>query len=131
MMTDTIADLLTRIRNANMVQSESLDIPASAMKVSLADILKAEGYIREYRRIDDNKQGILRIEMKYSAKGEPVIHHIRRVSRPSRRVYVKAGDIESACNGLGVSIISTSQGIMTDREAKRRNVGGEIICEIW
>ena len=131
MMTDTIADLLTRIRNANMTKSESLDIPASTMKVALADILKAEGYIREYRRIEDNKQGILRIEMKFSPKGEPVIHKIKRISRPSRRVYVKAGDIESACNGLGISIISTSQGIMTDKEAKRRNVGGEIICEIW
>ncbi len=131
MMTDTIADLLTRIRNANMTQTESLDMPASIMKISIAEILKAEGYIREFKRIDDDKQGILRIEMKYSGKGERVIHHIKRVSRPSRRVYVKSEEIESACNGLGVSIISTSQGIMTDKEAKRRNIGGEIICEIW
>ena len=131
MMTDTIADLLTRIRNANMTQTESFDIPASTMKLTLAEILKAEGYIRDCKRLDDDKQGIIRIDMKYSVKGEPVIHHIKRISRPSRRVYVKAGEIESACNGLGISIISTSQGIMTDREAKRRNIGGEIVCEVW
>ncbi len=131
MMTDPIADLLTRIRNANKAKAESVDIPASNIKMDLVKILKNEGYIRDYKRLDDNRQGVIRIEMKYSAKDESVIHHLQRVSKPSRRVHVKADSVESACNGLGVSIISTSQGIMTDREAKRRNIGGEILCEVW
>jgi small subunit ribosomal protein S8 len=131
MMTDPIADLLTRIRNANNAKSQSVDIPASNIKLDVVKILKNEGYICNYKRLDDNKQGFIRVEMKYSSKDEPVIHHIQRVSRPSRRVHVKADAIESACNGLGVSIMSTSQGVMTDREAKRRNIGGEILCEVW
>jgi len=131
MMTDTIADLLTRIRNANMIRLESVDIPASNMKTAILEILKEEGYIKGFKRIDDNKQGILKVDMKYSQKGEQVIHQLHRVSRASRRVFVKAQDIETACNGLGVTIVSTSQGIMSGLEAKRRNIGGEIICEIW
>jgi small subunit ribosomal protein S8 len=131
MMTDTIADLLTRIRNANAARAGHVDIPASGMKMAIAEILKKEGYINDFRQIDDTKQGIIRIELKYSSRDESVIHHIQRVSRPSRRVYVKASAVESACNGLGVSILSTSQGVMTDKEAKRRNIGGEVLCEIW
>ena len=131
MMTDTIADLLTRIRNASAARADHVDIPASGMKIAIVDILKNEGYIKDYGRVDDTKQGIIRVELKYSAQDESVIHHIHRVSRPSRRVFVKADAIESACNGLGVSIISTSQGVMTDKEAKRRYIGGEILCEVW
>lgn len=131
MMMDTIADLLTRLRNANLIRSESIEIPASNMKLSILEILKEEGYIGGFKRMDDNKQGIIKIDMKYSPKGEHVIHELHRVSRPSRRVYVKAKDIETACNGLGVTIVSTSQGLMTGHEARRRNIGGEIVCEIW
>lgn len=131
MMTDTIADLLTRLRNANMIQSELVEVPASNMKVSILQILKDEGYIKGFKRLDDNKQGILKVEMKYTPKGERIIHEVHRISRPSRRVFTPAKDIETACNGLGVTIISTSQGLMTGQEAKRRNIGGEIICEVW
>jgi len=131
MMTDTIADLLTRLRNANLIRSESVEIPASTMKLSILEILKEEGYIKGYKRMDDTRQGVIRIDMKYSPKGENVIHELHRVSRPSRRVYLKAKDIETACNGLGVTIVSTSQGLMTGREARRRNIGGEVICEVW
>ena len=130
MMTDTIADLLTRIRNANMVQLENVEIPASNTKVSILEILKEEGYINGFNRIEDDKQGLLKIEMKYSPKGESIIHKLVRISKPSRRVYVKSQNIETACNGLGVTIISTSQGMMTGQNAKRKNIGGEIICEI-
>jgi len=131
MMTDPIADMLTRIRNATMVQKEMVDIPASNMKLAIANILEKEGYIREYRKIEDNKQGVLRIILKYAAKGENVIHKLKKVSVPSRRKYLKATDIEEICGGLGISIFTTSQGVLTGREARRRNVGGELLCEIW
>jgi len=131
MMTDTIADLLTRIRNANIIQSDNVEIPASNTKVAILKILKEEGFIKEFKRVDDDKQGILKIEMKYSPRGERIIHKLNRVSKPSRRVYVSSQDIETACNGLGVTIISTSQGMLTGRDAKRKNIGGEVICEVW
>ena len=131
MMTDCIADLLTRIRNANMIQMETVEIPASNMKMSILEILKTEGYIKNYKKVEDENQGTIKIDLKYTLKGERIIHNIQRVSRPSRRVYAKAQDLETACNGLGVTIVSTSQGVMTGQEAKRRNIGGEILCEVW
>ena len=131
MMTDCIADLLTRIRNANMIQMETVEIPASNMKMSILEILKTEGYIKNYKKIENENQGTIKIDLKYTLKGERIIHNIQRVSRPSRRVYAKAQDLETACNGLGVTIVSTSQGVMTGQEAKRRNIGGEILCEVW
>ncbi len=131
MMMDNVADLLTRIRNANMVQMSSCDIPASKLKIAILEILKTEGYIKGYKKIEDNKQNVLKVDLKFTAKGERVIHQLQRVSRPSRRVYLKAENLETACNGLGLTIVSTSQGVMTGQEAKRRHIGGEVLCEVW
>ncbi len=131
MMTDPIADMLTRIRNANFMKMEMVDIPASNMKLSIAKILENQGYITGCTKIDDGKQGLLRVALKYSKKGESVIHKLQRVSLPSRRKYLKANDIQDTCGGMGIAILSTSQGVLTADEAKRRNIGGEIVCEIW
>jgi len=131
MMTDPISDMLTRIRNANMVKMEVVDIPASNIKLSIADILEKQGFIRGFTKINDGKQGILRIAMKYSEQGEGVIHVIKRVSLPSRKKYLKVDDIQESCGGMGIAILSTSQGIFTGDEAKRRNIGGEFLCEVW
>ncbi len=131
MMTDPIADMLTRIRNANMIKMETVDIPASKLKMSIAQILEKTGFIQGFVKNENGKQGILRISMKYSPKGETVIHQLKRISVPSRRIYVKAEDITESCGGLGISIVSTSQGLMTGQDAKRKNIGGELICEVW
>lgn len=131
MMTDTISDLLTRIRNANMIQQEIVEIPASNMKAAILEILKDEGYIKGFKRTDDNKQGMITIELKFTAKGDRVIHKLQRISKPSRRVYATTENLEAACNGLGVTIVSTSHGVMSSKEAKRRNIGGEVLCEVW
>ena len=130
-MSDPLADMLTRIRNAGMVRYETVDVPMSNLKVGVAKVLRAEGYIKDYQIIEDNKQGTLRIELKYGPHDERVISGIRRVSKPGLRKYVKADDIPKVLSGLGISILSTSKGIITDREARRLSVGGEILCEAW
>ena len=130
-MSDPLADMLTRIRNAGMVRYETVDVPMSNLKVGVAKVLREEGYIKDYQIIEDNRQGVLRIEMKYGPDAEKVISGLRRVSRPGLRKYVKADDIPKVMSGLGISILSTSRGIITDREARRLRIGGEILCEAW
>jgi small subunit ribosomal protein S8 len=130
-MTDPIADLLTRIRNANQAQLERVDIPASRLKVELAKILKAEGFIRGYKLIDDSKQGILRVYLKFGPGNERVIQGIKRVSRPGLRIYRKAAQIPRVFSGMGVAILSTSQGLMTGKAARERSMGGEVLCYVW
>jgi len=130
-MSDPIADMLTRIRNATKAKFNSVDIPGSKMKIELAKILKEEGYIRNYKFLKDGKQGILRVYLKYSSGQQSVIYGVKRVSKPSRRVYVRSTDIKPVLNGMGVAILSTSRGVMTDRKARKENVGGEVICNIW
>ena len=130
-MTDPVADMLTRIRNAAKARFNSVDIPGSKMKIDIARILKDEGYIRNYKFIKDGKQGILRIYLKYGAEQESVIYGLSRVSRPSRRVYVRSKEIKPVYSGLGTAILSTSKGVMTDRQARKENLGGEIICNLW
>lgn len=130
-MSDPIADMLTRVRNAGKAKFNSVDIPGSKMKFELAKLLKEEGYIRNYKFIKDNKQGVLRVFLKYNEKQEHSILRIDRVSKPSKRVYVKGKDIKPVYNGLGVAVLSTSKGIMTDKHARENNIGGEIICNVW
>ncbi len=130
-MSDPIADMLTRVRNAGKAKFNSVDIPGSKMKFELAKLLKDEGYIRNYKFIKDNKQGILRVYLKYNEKQEHSILRIDRVSKPSKRVYMKGKDIKPVYNGLGISVLSTSKGIMTDKHARKNNIGGEIICNVW
>jgi small subunit ribosomal protein S8 len=130
-MSDPLADMLTRIKNAGMVRYETVDVPMSNLKVGVAKVLRQEGYIKDYQIIEDNKQGILRIELKYGPNDEAVISGLRRVSKPGLRQYVKADKIPDVMSGLGVSILSTSKGIMTDRDARRQRLGGEILCEAW
>jgi small subunit ribosomal protein S8 len=130
-MSDPIADMLTRVRNAGKAKFNSVDIPGSKLKFELAKVLKEEGYIRNYKFIKDSKQGVLRIYLKYNDNQEHTILRLDRVSKPSKRVYKKGKDIQPVYNGLGVAIISTSRGIMTDKRARKENVGGEIICNVW
>src|SRR5690625_3210390 len=130
-MTDPIADMLTRIRNANIVRHETLELPASKMKVAIADILKREGYIRDYEQSEDNKQGVLRIFLKYGPSEERVITGLKRISKPGLRVYAKANEVPRVLNGLGTAIVSTSKGVLSDKEARAQAVGGEIIAYIW
>ncbi len=130
-MSDPIADMLTRVRNAGKAKFNSVDIPGSKMKFELAKLLKDEGYIRNYKFIKDNKQGILRVYLKYNEKQEHSILRIDRVSKPSKRVYMKGRDIKPVYNGLGIAVLSTSKGIMTDKHARENNIGGEIICNVW
>ena len=130
-MSDPLADMLTRIRNAGMVRYETVDVPMSNLKVDVAKVLREEGYIKDYQIVEDSKQSILRIELKYGPNDELVISGIRRVSKPGLRQYVKADDIPKVLSGLGISILSTSKGIMADREARRLRIGGEILCEAW
>ena len=130
-MSDPIADMLTRIRNAGKAKFNSVDIPGSRLKIELAKVLKEEGYIRNYKFLKDNKQGILRIYLKYDQAQKPAIYSLERASKPSRRVYLKSKDIKPVYNGLGTAILSTSRGIMSDKQARKENVGGEILCTIW
>lgn len=130
-MTDPIADMLTRIRNANMVRHPELELPSSKLKVEIADILKREGYIRDYEVIEDNKQGILRIHLKYGVNNERVITGLKRISKPGLRVYAKADEIPRVLNGLGIAIVSTSKGVLSDKEAREQHVGGEVLAYIW
>ena len=130
-MTDPIADMLTRIRNANTVGHETVEIPASKMKKAIAEILKEEGYIEDFDIIDDNKQGIIKITMKYGANKEKVITGIKKISKPGLKVYAKANDVPRVLGGLGIAIISTSKGVVSDKEARKMGVGGEVICYVW
>lgn len=130
-MSDPIADMLTRIRNGGKAKFNSVEIPGSKIKVELAKLMKNEGFIRNYKFIKDNKQGILRVYLKYGADQSHAIYGIERVSKPSRRVYVKSKDAKAVLNGMGVSVISTSQGVMTDKQARQESIGGEILCKIW
>jgi len=131
-MTDPIADMLTRIRNANTVGHEVVEIPASKMKKAIAEILKAEGYIADFEVIEDNKQGIIKVTMKYGAnKNEKVINGIKKISKPGLKVYAKANEVPKVFGGLGIAILSTSNGIISDKEARKLGVGGEVICYVW
>ena len=130
-MTDPIADMLTRIRNANIVKHETVDVPASNMKKELSRILLEEGFIRGYDVIEDGKQGIIRIQLKYGQSGERVISGLKRISKPGMRVYAASHEVPRVLNGLGISVISTSKGILTDKQARKENVGGEVICYVW
>lgn len=131
MVADPIADMLTRIRNGNMVYHEKVDVPASKVKQAMADILKREGFIRDYEYVDDHKQGILRIYLKYGPDSERVITGLKRISKPGLRVYAQKDNLPRVLNGLGVALISTSRGVLTDKEARRAGVGGEVICYVW
>lgn len=130
-MTDPIADMLTRIRNANSAKHESVDVPASNIKKSIAEILLGEGYIKGFDFIEDGKQGILRIELKYGENKIKVITGIKRISKPGLRVYANTQEIPRVLGGLGIAILSTSKGIITDKEARKNKVGGEVICYVW
>ena len=130
-MTDPIADMLTRIRNANTVGHETVEIPASKMKKAIAEILKEEGYIADFEMIEDDKQGMIKVTMKYGANKEKVISRIKKISKPGLKVYAKAGEVPKVLGGLGIAIVSTSKGIVSDKEARKLGVGGEVICYVW
>ena len=130
-MTDPIADFLTRSRNANTVYKEKVEIPASKTKMNLANILKEEGYIKDVEYIEDGKQGFLRLYLKYGANREKVITGLKRISRPGLRVYAQKDELPKVLGGLGIAVISTSKGLMTDKDARKAGVGGEVMCYIW
>lgn len=130
-MTDPIADMLTRIRNANMAKQQKVDIPSSNLKVSIANVLKNEGFIKNYKVIADDKQGVLRVYLKFIDEKDPVINEIKRISKPGGRVYVGSEDIPRVKNGMGVAILSTSKGIVSDKSAREANLGGELIATVW
>ena len=130
-MTDPIADMLTRIRNALMASYNSVDVPGSRMKINIAKVLKSEGFIKNFKLIDDKKQGIIKIYFKYDEKGEPTIDGLKRVSKPGCRIYAKNDKVPKVLNGFGINILSTSKGIITDKQAKEMGVGGEVICSVW
>ena len=130
-MSDVIADMLTRIRNANDAKHATVDIPASNMKKSIADILVNEGYVKSYQVIEDGKQGVIRVTLKYAQGKQKVIRGLRRVSKPGLRIYASCEDMPRVMNGLGIAIVSTSKGIMTDKQARKENVGGEVIAFVW
>ena len=130
-ISDVIADMLTRIRNANDAKHETVDVPASNLKKSIAQILLEEGYIRNYQVVEDGKQGIIRITLKYVEGKQRVIHGIRRISKPGLRIYSNCEDMPKVMNGLGIAIVSTSKGVMTDKKARQANVGGEVLAFVW
>ena len=130
-MTDPIADMLTRLRNAVIAKHSRVDVPASKLKVKITELLKDEGFIKNYRLIEDEKQGVLRVYLKYGAGNEKMISGLVRVSRPGRRVYVGKDKIPTILGGMGVAILSTSRGVMTDRESRRQQVGGEVLAYVW
>lgn len=131
MMTDPIADMLTRIRNAVRVERPFVEMPLSKVKRGVAETLKREGFIWEWKEVDSQPCKELRLELKYGPNGEQLIRHIRRLSKPGRRLYSRAKDLKPVLNGMGITIISTSQGVMSDREARQKKLGGELICEVW
>jgi small subunit ribosomal protein S8 len=130
-MTDPIADFLTRIRNANLIYRDRVEAPASKMKKAIAAILKEEGYVKDYELIDDGKQGIIRVYLKYGPNRERVITGLKRISKPGLRVYARKDQLPKVLGGLGIAIISTSKGIMTDKRARKEGLGGEVICYVW
>jgi small subunit ribosomal protein S8 len=130
-MSDPISDMLTRLRNATIVRHDRTDVPASKMKLEIAKVLKEKGFIRTFKVIEEGPQGLLRIYLKYAEDGEPAIHGLRRVSRPGLRVYRNVDSLPKVLNGLGSAVISTNRGILTDDQARRLRVGGEVLCEIW
>lgn len=131
MLTDPIADMLTRIRNANHQRHETVDVPASKIKLAIAEILKEEGYINGYEVIEEGVQNTIRIALKYINKKERVITGIRRISKPGLRIYVNSNELPTVLGGLGIAVISTSKGIMTDKAARQQKVGGEVLCYVW
>ncbi|ABO48778.1 SSU ribosomal protein S8P [Desulforamulus reducens MI-1] len=130
-MTDPIADFLTRVRNANTVYHDKVEAPASNVKKAIAEILKQEGYIKDYESVEDGKQGIIRLYLKYGANKQRVITGLKRISKPGLRVYAKKDQIPRVLGGLGIAIVSTSKGIMTDKQARQSGLGGEVICYVW
>ena len=130
-MSDVIADMLTRIRNASDAKHETVDIPASNMKKSIADLLLEEGYVKNVQVIEDGKQGVIRVTLKYVEGKQKAIHGLRRISKPGLRIYSSCEDMPKVMNGLGIAIVSTSKGIMTDKKARRENVGGEVLAFVW
>jgi small subunit ribosomal protein S8 len=130
-VTDPVADLLTRIRNGQRAQHKFVDVPASKLKRAITQILVDKGYVRKYVDIDDDKQGLIRIYLKYDRDGRPAIHTLKRVSRPGLRTYASATTLPRVLNGLGIAILSTSRGVMTDKEARTANVGGEVLAHVW
>lgn len=130
-MSDPVADMLTRIRNANMVHHDRVEVPGSSLKRSIAQILKDEGFIRDFDWTEDNKQGVLRVYMKYGPNKEQVINGLKRISKPGLRVYVQRDAVPKVLGGLGIAILSTSRGVLSDRQARRERVGGEVICYVW
>lgn len=130
-MTDPVADFLTRIRNGNMVMHETVEVPSSKIKVAIAAIMKDEGYIKDFEYIEDAKQGVIRVYLKYGPNKEKIITGIKRISKPGLRVYVKKDEIPKVLGGLGTAVMSTSKGLMTDKKARKEGLGGEVICYIW
>ena len=130
-ISDPIADMLTRIRNAAKAKFNSVDVPGSTLKIEVAKILKSEGFIRNYKFLKDGKQGILRIYLKYGAGQSNVIYGLKRISKPSRRIYLRCKEIKPVYNGMGIAVLSTSRGVMTDKKARQEKVGGEILCQVW
>jgi len=130
MWSDPIADMLTRIRNVVLVHGREVKVPASRVKTGIAEVLKQEGYIEEYDRIDDGRQGMLRIKLRYGRRGEPVLTEIKRISRPGRRDYRSVEELPQVLNGLGIAIVSTSQGVLSDRQCRERKISGELICTV-
>lgn len=130
-ISDPIADMLTRIRNANMARHDSLEIPASNIKKEIAGILKVEGYVKNVEYIEDDKQGVIRVFLKYSSKKEKVITGLKRISKPGLRVYAQREELPKVLNGLGIALISTSEGVLTDKEARKKNIGGEVLAYVW
>ncbi|QDU77733.1 30S ribosomal protein S8 [Bremerella volcania] len=131
MMTDPIADMLTRIRNAVRVEHPHVEMPTSKVKRGLADVLKREGYIWDWVETEDHPVKQIRLELKYGPSGERVIQHIKRVSKPGRRIYSKSTELRPILNGMGITVISTSSGVISDREARQKKIGGEVLCEVW
>ena len=130
-MSDPVSDMLARIRNAGLTRLEKVDVPKSKLKIRIAEILRDEGFIDGFREHEDDRQGVLTLDLKYDEKRSLVIHEMKRVSRPGRRMYAGCDDIPKVRNGLGILIVSTSQGVMTDRDARKKRVGGELVCEVW
>ncbi|MCC6130332.1 MAG: 30S ribosomal protein S8 [Acidobacteria bacterium] len=128
---DPISDLLTRVRNSLVARHEKIDVPSSRLKVEIARILKEAGYIKNYKVLDDKGAGLLRLYLKYDESGNPVIHGVARVSKPGRRLYRGKTELPEVLGGLGISIISTSQGLLTDHDARKRGIGGEVVCSVW
>ncbi|MDD3129879.1 MAG: 30S ribosomal protein S8 [Candidatus Izemoplasmatales bacterium] len=130
-MTDPIADMLTRIRNANQMKHKTVDVPASKLKIEILNVLKQEGYITDFERVDDGVQGTIKVTLKYLENEERVVRGLKKISKPGLRVYAKTDDLPKVLNGLGIAIVSTSRGIMTDREARKNKIGGEVIAYVW